>query len=218
VELDPDIVRELRARGLPCLFGDAANRRLLERAGVAAAALVVVALPEIERAHLVVRHARALNPGVPVLARAHAQDSRESLVRAGATEVIQPELEAAATLIRHALGRLSLPRERVLAYLERFREALEMGRGAGLTPRDALPEVRDVVLAQGGLADQSLREARVRERFGVTVVGLTRADGTAIVNPSADTVLRAGDCVRVFGLPGQIEAFRAAGGAAGPEP
>jgi CPA2 family monovalent cation:H+ antiporter-2 len=211
VERDPDIVKELRARGLPCLFGDAANRRILERAGVAEAALVVVALPEIERAHLVVRHARALNPGVPVLARAHAQDSRESLVRAGATEVVQPELEAAATLIRHALGRLSLPRERVLAYLERFREALEMGRGAGLAPRDALPEVRDIVLAQGGLADQSLREARVRERFGVTVIGLTRADGTAVVNPSADTVLRAGDCVRVFGLPDQIEAFRAAG-------
>ena len=29
-----------------------------------------------------------------------------------------------------------------------------------------------------------------------------------MVNPSADTILRAGDRVRVFGLPEQIAAFR----------
>ena len=47
----------------------------------------------------------------------------ERLARAGATEVIQPELEAAATLIRHALRGLALPQPTVLDYLARFRAA-----------------------------------------------------------------------------------------------
>jgi CPA2 family monovalent cation:H+ antiporter-2 len=41
----------------------------------------------------------------------------------GATEVIQPEIEAAGTVIRHALTHLGLPKEHILDYLERFREA-----------------------------------------------------------------------------------------------
>lgn len=208
IEIDPDVIKGLRTRGVPCLFGDAANERILDQAGARRTALAVVALPEIERTHLVVRTLRRMNPGVPILARAHTMPGRERLLHAGATEVIQPELEGAASLIRHALDRLSLPADRVGAYLERFREAMEMRGERGTRSKDALPEVRDVQLGAGALADQSLRDARVRERFGVTVVAITRADGDLIANPPPDTILRPGDRIRLFGLPDQIDAFR----------
>ena len=41
--------------------------------------------------------------------------------------------------------------------------------------------------------DQSLGEARMRERFGVTVVSVTRATGEVVADPTAETVLRRGD-------------------------
>jgi monovalent cation:H+ antiporter-2, CPA2 family len=211
IERDPDIVRGLRTRGVACLFGDAAQRRILEEAGTARAALVVVALPETERAHVVVRGVRAINPRVPMLVRAHEASALERLTRAGASEVIQPELEAAATLIRHALRQLAMPQERVLDYLARFRGAMAPAAIAApgrLAAAGVLPEVREVTLAAGALADLSLGEARVRERFGVTVVALERLDGEAVVNPAAETVLRPGDRLRVFGLPEQIDTFR----------
>ena len=207
IENDPDVVRGLRERGIPSLFGDAGQRRLLEQAGAERAALAVVTLPETDRVRLVVRHLRALSATVPILARAHDRDHHEPLRQAGATEVIQPELEAASTLIRHALRRLELPRERVLAYLEQYREAMDLvvpppvGRG--------LPQLREVTLDAGALTDRTLHDARVRERFGVSVVAITRADGTQVPHPSADTLLRAGDRVRLFGLPEQIDALLA---------
>ena len=37
IERDPEIVRGLRARGIPCLYGDAASRHILEVAGAAIA-------------------------------------------------------------------------------------------------------------------------------------------------------------------------------------
>jgi CPA2 family monovalent cation:H+ antiporter-2 len=208
LETDADIIRGLRERGVPCVFGDATRRRVLERAAAAHAAIVVVALPEVDRANLVVKNVRTLTREAPILVRAHVPEALDALTRAGATEVIQPEVEAAATLIRHALRRLKLPQERVLAYLDRFHRAMMLEGEAGSPSRDHLPQIVDLTLGPGALADQSLREARIRERLGVTIVAVTHADGHVVVNPSADTILRAGDRVRVFGLPEQLDAFR----------
>jgi K+/H+ antiporter YhaU regulatory subunit KhtT len=96
----------------------------------------------------------------------------------------------------------------VLAYLERFRGAMELAAREERLAPDTLPRVAEVVLGQGTLADQSLSEARIRERLGVTVVAVTRGGGDALLNPPAETIVRAGDRVRIFGLPDQIEAFR----------
>jgi CPA2 family monovalent cation:H+ antiporter-2 len=208
IELDPDIVKGLNARRVPCMFGDAANRRLLERAGVDRADLVVVTLPEFDRTRRVVREVRQLNATAPLLVRAHHASAIEDLVQGGASEVIQPEMEAAATLIRHALRRLSLPHDPVIAYLERFRATLEPSRPPTAAAGDDLPRVAEVRVERGALADQSLREGRIRERLGVTVVAIVHPDGDLVVNPDAEAIMRPGDVVRVFGLPAQIEAFR----------
>jgi CPA2 family monovalent cation:H+ antiporter-2 len=212
IEIDPDIVKLLRGRGVACLFGDAVHAKILGAAGAAQAELAVVTIPEIERARLAVRQLRALNPGLVILARAHHGPAHEELAGSGATEVVQPELEAAATLIRHALARLGMPSSPVMAYLERFRDAIELRAARGPNVRHPLPEIHDVTIEGWGLADQSLREARLRERFGVTVVSITRADGSVIIDPDAETVLRGGDRVRVFGLASHIAAFRSIAG------
>ncbi len=209
LETDPDIIGALRTRGIPALFGNAARRRLLERAGVERAALVIVTVPEDHHAQLAVRAARELNPRVPILARTHQREAGQALRAAGATEVIQPELEAGLTLIRHGLGQLSLPKESLTAYLEVLRDALGGAPERAHQARQGLPEVRVVTVGSDTVADQSLGEARLRERFGVTVVRIERQDGDVVLSPDAETLLRPGDRIRVFGLPHQIEAFLA---------
>jgi CPA2 family monovalent cation:H+ antiporter-2 len=209
VDNDPDLVRDLRGRGIHSLFGNAGNRRLLQRAGAEHAALGVVALPEAEQVRSAVEQLRSLNPAMPILARSHERAHHEGLRRAGASEVIQPELEAASTLIRHALRTLALPRDRVLAYLGHLRDALELTAPVPGEPSERLPELHEVTLHGGLLTDRTLRDARVRERFGVSVMAITRADGTLELHPSADTLLRRGDRLRLFGLPEQVQALLA---------
>jgi len=134
IETDPDIVKSLRARSVPAVFGDAAQHVILAAAQADRAALVILAIPENDRARQAVRRIRAFNPTVQILARVHDLAWRARLMEAGAAEVIQPEQEAASTLIRHALERLSLPRERVLAYLNRYRGAMESVEADGTRP------------------------------------------------------------------------------------
>jgi len=124
IERDPDIIRRLRIRGTPCFYGDASHQELLVKAGTAGASLVVVALPEIEPAALAVRRVRTHNPKVPILSRAHGLAEANRLTSMGSSEVIQPEVEASATMIRHALNWYGFPKERILNYVEQYREGL----------------------------------------------------------------------------------------------
>jgi CPA2 family monovalent cation:H+ antiporter-2 len=121
IERDPDIVRHLRRRGMSCLYGDASHPELLQASGADQAALMVVALPGAQEATLTLRRLRAINEKAPILARAHGEREANDLMEVGATEVIQPEIEAAHTLIRHALQALAVPKPRTLAYLEAAR-------------------------------------------------------------------------------------------------
>lgn len=203
IETDPDIVKGLRARGIKAIFGDASQHAVLAAAHAEEARLAVVVIPESDRVEVVVRQLRRMNATMAILARSDRAEARERLMAAGATEVIQPELEAASTLIRHALRTLAVPRERALDYLERFRRAMDAVPVAA-TDEAALPQVREITIDAGRLADQSLREARIRERFGVTVTAITRSTGEVLLHPSADTRFRRGDNLRLFGLPQQV--------------
>jgi Trk K+ transport system NAD-binding subunit len=211
VETDPDAIRGLAGRGIPSLYGDAQQERILEHAGLARAAALIVTLTEADATYGIVRTARSLHRDIPILARAGSPEEQQRLRAAGATGVVQPRLEGAAYLIQETLARLGLPAARTDAYLNRFRHAMDLPVRQGPPGPDVLPEVCEVQVAPAAeLADQSLREARVRERFGVLVLAIRRADGTSEVTPSPETLLRPGNRLRVFGLPEQIAAFEAA--------
>jgi CPA2 family monovalent cation:H+ antiporter-2 len=219
VETDPDAIRGLAGRGISALYGDAQQERILEHAGLARAAALIVTFTEGEAAYGIVRAARTLHREIPILVRAGSPEDQQRLRAAGATAVVQPRLEGALYLIQATLGHLGLSAERVDAYLERFRHAMDLPVRRGALGLDVLPELREVEFtATAELADQSLREAGVRERFGVLVLAIRRADGTNMVNPSPETRLRPGDRLRVFGLPVQLSAFEAATGGAAIDP
>ena len=107
-----------------------------------------------------------------------------------------------------------MPTPPIVAYLERFRDAIDLRAARETAVRHPLPEIREVTIGSGELADQSLGEASVRERFGVTVVSITRVDGSVVIDPGAETILRSGDRVRAFGLPSHLDAFRLAAASA----
>ena len=129
IERDPDIVRQLRRRGISCVYGDASQTELLKAAGAQHAALVIVALPVIHETSLTVRRFRGLNEKIPLLARAHGFREAEDLKAVGATEVILPEVEGAHTLIRHAFQALKISKSSILDYLKSCQAFRSSGEG-----------------------------------------------------------------------------------------
>ena len=202
VDLDPEATRAARAKGALAVFGDAGNDLILRRAGADRARLVVVVIPEVEAARRCVHALRRLREDLPVLARLHQQRHRALLFEAGATEVVQPEVEAALTLVRHSLDRLGVDHHAGRNYLQQARGHWpEAYRGeVGV---EAL-ETREVVLRNPALAGRSMQEAAVRERTGVTIVGVRRRDGREVPNPGPDDPLHLDDRIFAIGTSEQL--------------
>jgi CPA2 family monovalent cation:H+ antiporter-2 len=108
IEYNPLIVRELRAGGLPVIYGDASNTAVLEHASLERARLLAVLVPDSRVAEAATRAARLINRRLDVVARVVDAGDVERLQRAGAAEVVQPEFEAAVEVIRHALRRYGI--------------------------------------------------------------------------------------------------------------
>ncbi|HTM58798.1 MAG TPA: NAD-binding protein, partial [Burkholderiales bacterium] len=121
VDLDPEHIRDLRARGIPCLFGDATHTLILEHAHAATASAILVTMLQPTRAEAVIRHTRKLNPRAAILARAHRQRDYQFFLEAGASVVVQPEMEAAATMVRDALSLLKQPEQKTAAFVAALR-------------------------------------------------------------------------------------------------
>jgi CPA2 family monovalent cation:H+ antiporter-2 len=205
IEIDPQVVRAARGRNLHCLFGDPSRGAVLEAAHTGRASLVLVTLPEPDRAYLTIRNVRALNPNAPVLARAHRRNDYELLKQAGATRVVQPETEAAATLIGETLEISGIPEGQVLAYLSRYREAMELATPRLIGKPYLLPELREIPVEKIGAGGRRLRESGIRERYGISVVRVRRRSGENILNPGPDTLLLEGDVLQVLGIEEELD-------------
>lgn len=108
VEYNPLLVRALRARGVPVLYGDASNPAVLEHAHLERARLLAVLMPDRPAAEMATRQARRLSPRLDIVARAGVADDIALLRAAGASDVVQPEFEAGVEVIRHALRRYGI--------------------------------------------------------------------------------------------------------------
>ena len=102
-------VERLRREGVRAIFGDATSPELLERAGMAAARVAVVAIPDEHAAGLIVKRARALNPRVALVVRSHSEHLVAELSsQAGPIQTIHAELELAVQMTRYTLRRFGV--------------------------------------------------------------------------------------------------------------
>ena len=82
--------------------GNAAQHEVLAAANPAAARCIFVAVPDAFEAGTIVEQARAANPTVPIIARAHSDAEDEHLTRLGATHTVMGERELALEMLRKA--------------------------------------------------------------------------------------------------------------------
>ena len=108
VEYNPLTVRELRESGIPVVYGDAGNRAVLGHAQLEQASLLAVLVHDDVVAEIAVRHARAINSTLDIIARAGSHESIQKLRDAGASDVVQPEFEAGVEVIQHVFQRYEI--------------------------------------------------------------------------------------------------------------
>ncbi|PZQ23928.1 MAG: Kef family K(+) transporter [Sphingopyxis macrogoltabida] len=103
IEDQKDMAAAAQAAGATVIIGDATKESILRQAGIEDASTLLIAIPEGVEAGAVVRKARAINPKLVIVARAHSDEEVADLVRRGADHVVMAERETATRMAERAM-------------------------------------------------------------------------------------------------------------------
>jgi len=208
LELNPERVATSRIAGVPILYGDATNASMLYHAGLRDAAAMVIAISDPTATRRIVAIARENCAELPIIVRTRYVSEVDGLQRLGATEVIPEEFETSVEIFARVLRRLHVPRNVINLQIEMIRnQSYGMLRGVRLDeqPLGQLDAILARALTESFLVGEespacgkSIRELDLRGRVGVTILAIVQ-NGKATPNPSADSVVAAGDTLVLFG-------------------
>jgi voltage-gated potassium channel len=183
IEMDPGRTQMAVDDGVLAIEGEASREEVLTRAGIGSARGLIAAVGTDAENVYTVLSARVLNPDLFIIARAGAEDSEQKLLRAGANRVVSPyhigAMQIAQTAIRPAVVDF--------VDLATNAENLEL----------SMEEI--AVAAGSSLANQTVLDANLRQRFGVIVIGIQRRDRHMDFNPEPVTIIGPGDKLVVLG-------------------
>ena len=127
IDRDRLAFERLRNRGIPCIYGDASARGVLEAARIGAARMLVIASPDGFQARRILELARAENPTIETFVRTHSEEELAYLQRQGVRFAMMGELELARGLGEQVLRSFGVARAQLLAEGETPAEIAEKG-------------------------------------------------------------------------------------------
>jgi voltage-gated potassium channel len=198
IDVNPASLERARDDGYLVVQGDATVDSTLRAAGITRARGLVAAIDSDAQNVYLILSARALNPGLFVVARAGAPSAEETLARAGADRIVSPYTMAGRRLAQLAV------RPRVVDFLD---AALSHGELSFSLAELHVPPGSELVGASvAGLRDRGL--------FVLAIL----AEGRWLANPPDDRRLAADETLVLSGSAEALAAARDEGGPAGDGP
>jgi len=190
VERDVARARAALNQGMLVVEADATREDVLKEAGIDRARGLIAALGTDAENVYTVLSARVLNPHLFIVGRAEGEDSVIKLERAGASRVISPYQIGAMQMAQTALRPTVVDFVALATNAENFELSMEEITIGSTSP----------------LANQSIINANLRQRFGVVVVAIQRTDRMEF-NPEPEAMMHAGDKLVVLGRPESLKSL-----------
>lgn len=219
----PFIISEMQIRrfhdakdaGYKIIFGDAATQEILEQLHVETASVLVIGTGDLASTTRICQLARQLNSTIHVIARTRYIDNLESLMTAGANEVIPEEYETSIEIFSRTLRHYHIPRNIIATQISIIRKE-KYGTLRGLaTSKDTLEQLpyllaatateSVVILDHSPIKGKSIKESDLSSKCRVHIIALVR-NNEAQTNPPDDMVLEAGDVLIIIGSHAEIDA------------
>jgi voltage-gated potassium channel len=191
IDRDPERVERAMMAGMLAANADSTRDDTLRQVGIERARGLVAALATDADNLFVLLSAKGLNPKIYVAARAAEEGAEEKMRRAGADAVFAPY-----SITGHRLAQ-SLLRPHVVQFLDFTTK--EIGEDV------AIEQVR--MSETSRMVAKSLREMQLGREYNVIVMGIRRADGRMVFNPTADTTVSAGEFLIVMGRQENLQAI-----------
>lgn len=163
------------------VVGDVIDPLVLERASVATARAVVLALESDSTTAFAAKVIREHAPDVPILARVVKVENVDHMQRAGADFTLSVSQVAGQILAHHVLG----------------------------DPISLQPRIKLVKVPAGRLAGRHPLAVKIRERTGCTVVAVERGDGEVLMDVPESFTLTDEDALYICGTAQAVKRYHA---------
>jgi voltage-gated potassium channel len=189
VDRDPDRVHEVIEQGGLAVQADASREDVLSRVGIERARGLIAAVGTDAENVYTVLTARVLRADLFIIARIELPDAEAKLRRAGANRVISP----------YQLGGIQMAQTALRPAVVDFMRLATSSSSIDLAAEQV------AIGARSRLVGQSIKDADLRQSFGVVVVAIQRSSGQMEFNPAPDCVMAVGDQLVVLGHPDQLK-------------
>lgn len=183
IDRSEDRVEWAVRNGFLAVLGDSTRDETLKEAGVMRAAGLIAALATDADNLFAVISAKTLNPALRVAARAAEEEAERKMRQVGADAVFAPYTMTGTRLAQALLK----------PHVRQFLDFTTTHLG----PSVSIEQVE--VLGGCDLVGKSLAELKIGSKMKVIVLGIRRASGEMIFNPSAETAVQASDFLIVMG-------------------
>lgn len=183
IEKNQDLCDRMEEQEILYIMGDATSDVVLRKAGIERAKTLIAALSNEAANVYVTLIARQTNPRLNIVARADSEEHIPRLELAGANRVMMPHIIGGVRMAQSAL------RPAVTSFLE-----LAV-RGSDMDLQMEQLEVTE----RSDLIGKNLIDSKIRQRFNLIIIGITKADGKSVFNPGAQQVIDAGDTLILVG-------------------
>lgn len=210
IELNYEVVKELKKEGFPILYGDATRPEVLEHAGLAEARLVVVAVSGAKIVPHVIAAVRHSRPDVQIIVRAQYLRDLEPLKREPRLDLVVAEVETSVELLARALKVYGVESEDIRRYMHQARQQLDtfaqmtsslQSPALNLPSWEAFSSIKPLRIGERFKAvSRTLAELDLPRKTGTSVVSVFR-EGLGTTIPGGDFVLLAGDVTHLIGSP-----------------
>lgn len=192
IERNAAILEQSHRAKLPAIIGDATEDNTLVAAGIDRARAMITTLPHDADNVFITLTAKEINPKVEVISRASDQNAEKKLKRAGADRVVLPDILGGT----HMANLVTKP------YVVEFLEVLN---GMGTSNL----KLEDCTYSQlkSEFRHKSLKDLRISERTGVTVVGIKTASSGFIFGPDPETLINENDVLIILGSEDHLKQF-----------
>jgi len=193
IENDEDTINSIPDDGsIHLVVGDATDDDVLKLARIDTAEYIILTLPRDSDNVFITLTARELNPDIHVIARASDPNSEKKLLRAGAHNVILPDV----------LGGMHMSQLITKPYVIEFLDLLN-----GVSTQELHLEEIEYEHIKHDFHNKTIGDLNVRAKSGVTIIGVKRAETGFAFNPGPDTIINKDSILIILGNKNQIEKF-----------
>ena len=193
IENNEKKVEEIIDKGMLCLQGDATSDDTLLSANIDKASGVAVVLDTDQDNLFVTMTIKTKYPDIFLLSRCAKEDNQSKLIRAGANRVINPYISGG-----HRMAEILIKPQ--------VEDSISV-----ISPKNSKMNLTIDEISLYGVDKYdgvTIKESGIRDKFGVSVVGIMDDKGKSIINPSSDELLSSNQTIILIGNVERMDKFK----------